>query len=131
MTEEKRIIVRNVARTIVYPYGFKATNLPSKEDLEKNPKLQYTFCAGEQFEIPASKLDSLKRAFPNEIVVGEGLSIGISDAVLSQKNQEIDRLRAENEKLKSENEKLKSDLEKSKSKSGIKGMFGSKKSEED
>jgi hypothetical protein len=131
MVEEKRIIVRNIARTIIYPYGEKATNIPSEADLEKNPRLRYTFSAGEQFEIPASKLDSLKRAFPNEIVVGEGLSVGVSDAVLSQKNQEIDRLRAENETLKAENEELKESLEKAKSKLSLKKMFSSKKSEEE
>ena len=123
MVEEKRIIVRNVARSIIYPYGEKATNIPSQKDLEKNPRLRYTFEAGEQFEIPASKLDSLKRAFPNEIVVGEGLSVNSSDAVLLQKNQEIDRLRAENEELKAENEELKEKLEKAKKRS--------KKSEEE
>lgn len=130
MAENKRIIVRNVARTIVYPYGFKATNIPTKEDLERNPKLQFTFVAGEQFEIPEEKLESLKKAFPNEIVVGEGLSIGTSDAVMEQKNIEIDRLRSENETLRAENEKLKAKLEKAKSK-GLRGMFGKKDESED
>ena len=92
----KKIIVSNVVRSIVYKDGNKIH--PISEEKEKmNPLEKYTFARGETFEIEEDKLKKLEKAFPGEIQIGEGLT---SVNRLAEKDKEIAILKAEIAELK-------------------------------
>lgn len=84
----KTVVVSNIERGIVYKNGIKILGV-SEEDLKINPLAKFTFEKGETFEIPADKLEALKMAFPNEIVVGNGLASVSKVEKMEQKNAEL------------------------------------------
>lgn len=86
----KVYIARNNVRPIVYKFAKRIT--PANADLVKaSPINQYRYEEGESFQVDEEHLQSLLKAYPNEIEYNENL---VPKEELAKKDEEISKLKS-------------------------------------
>ena len=86
----KVYIARNNIRPIIYRFAKRIT--PANPDLLKvSPINQYHYEVGESFQVDEEHLQSLLKAYPNEIEYNENL---VPKQELEKKDEEISKLKS-------------------------------------